>query len=238
MSQAYAVAPLVGTHLRQDHAGREAEEVMDAAHPLRVVLRQVVVDRDDVDALARERVEVRRQGRDQGLALTGLHLGDVAEVEGGATLDLHVVVPLADDPLRRLADRGEGLRHQVVEGLAVREPLLELPGHALELGVAHGDEVVLDRVHRTGHRLELAEDLALADAEDLVKDGWHESRLLEVLRLAAATLPRGWSRPSISAPLSTFSGGIWSPSGGGWADALDDLVRDGAPAPGRRVDRP
>ena len=85
-------ATLVGTHARQDHADGQAEEVVDATHPLGVVLREVVVDRDDVDALAGQRVEVGRQRRDQGLALTGLHLGDVAEVQRRATHDLDVEV--------------------------------------------------------------------------------------------------------------------------------------------------
>ena len=167
------LAALVGLHRRQDHAGGQAEEVVDPAHPLRVVLGQVVVDGDDVDALAVEGVEVRRQGRDQRLALTGLHLGDVAEVERCATHDLDVVVALADDALGRLAHRGERLGHQVVERLARSQTLLELGGLALQLLVGHGHEVVLDGVDRAGHRLQLAQDLALADAEELVDDGRH-----------------------------------------------------------------
>ena len=127
-----------------------------------------------------------------------------AEVQGGTAHDLHVVVALADDPLGGLAHRRERLRHQVIEALAVLEALPELRRHAAELVVAHRDEVVLDGVHRLGHRLELAKDLALTDAEDLVKDGWHESRLLKVLRMAAATLPSGWSRTSISALTTNF----------------------------------
>ena len=92
---------------------------MHPAHPLGVVLREVVVDGDDVDAPAGQRVEVRRERRDQGLALTGLHLGDVAEVQRRATHDLDVEVPLAEHPLGRLADRRERLRHQRVEALPV-----------------------------------------------------------------------------------------------------------------------
>src|SRR3546814_794172 len=88
-----------------------------------------------------------------------------------------VVVALADYPVGRLADRREGLRHDVVEGLAVRQSLLELCSHPAELVVAHLDEVVLDGVDGLGDRLELAKDLALADAEDLVEDGRHEEEL-------------------------------------------------------------
>ena len=98
-------AALDRRHRRQDHAGRQAEEAVHAAHQLGLVLGQVVVDRDDVHALAGERVEVAGGGRDQGLALAGLHLGDVAQVQGGAAHDLDVEVPLAQGAGRRLADR-------------------------------------------------------------------------------------------------------------------------------------
>ena len=71
------------------------------------------------------------------------------------------------------ARRGEGLGHQVVEGLALLEPGLELGGHALQLGVAHLDEVVLDGVDRLGDRLQLTQDLAFADAEQSVENRRH-----------------------------------------------------------------
>ena len=104
----------------------EAEEAVDLAHPLGVAAGQVVVDGDDVDAVAGEGVQVDRQGRDQGLALAGLHLGDPAEVQGHAAHQLDVEVALADGPPGRLPDGGEGLDEQVVERLAVVEPLPEL----------------------------------------------------------------------------------------------------------------
>ena len=130
------------------HVGRadgQAEEAVDAAHPLRVALGQVVVGRDDVHALARDRVQVGGQHGGQRLALTGAHLGDVAHVEGGPTHDLHVEVPLADRAARRLADRGEGLRQDVVEGLPVREPLPEGVGLGPQLGVGELLEAIKSR---------------------------------------------------------------------------------------------
>ena len=105
---------------------------MDLAHPLGVAAGQVVVHRDEVDALAGEPVEVDGQRRHEGLALAGLHLGDPAEVQGGAAHQLHVVVALADDALGGLADDGERLDQQVVEVLAVVEPLAELGGLGLQ----------------------------------------------------------------------------------------------------------
>ncbi len=59
----------------------------------------------------------------EGLALTGLHLGDVAEVQRRAAHHLDVVGPLAEHPVGRLAGRRERLGQQVVEGLTVGVPL-------------------------------------------------------------------------------------------------------------------
>ena len=87
-------SPLVGRHLRQDDADVQPEEAVHAAHPLGVAFGQVVVDGDDVHALAGQRVEVRRQHAGQGLALTGLHLGDVAEVQRRAAHHLNIERPL------------------------------------------------------------------------------------------------------------------------------------------------
>ncbi len=118
-------ALLVG-HVVHDHAGREAEEAVDLAHPLGVALGKVVVHRHDMHALAFEGIEIDRQGGDQGLALAGLHLGDLALVQDHAALELDVERPLAQRPLGSLAHGGEGLDQQVVERLALGEPIPEL----------------------------------------------------------------------------------------------------------------
>ena len=128
---------------------------MHPAHPLGVALGQVVVGRDDVHALAGQRVEVSREDAGQRLALAGPHLGDVAEVQRRAAHDLDVEVALAERALGGLADRGERLGQQVVESLAVRVTLLVLVGVGAQLGVAQGDEVVLDRVDLLAIRLSL-----------------------------------------------------------------------------------
>ena len=64
-----------------DHADAQAQEAVELAHPVGVALRQVVVDGDDVHALACQRVQVHRQRGDQRLAFAGAHLGDLALVQ-------------------------------------------------------------------------------------------------------------------------------------------------------------
>ena len=93
-----------------DDADRQPEEAVDAAHPLGVAPGQVVVDGDDVDALAGERVQVGRQRRDERLAFAGLHLGDAAAVQHHAADELDVEVPHVQHAPAGLADHRERFR--------------------------------------------------------------------------------------------------------------------------------
>ena len=120
------------------------EEVVDGRVPAGVAAGQVVVDGDQVGALAQQRVEVEGEGGHQGLALTGLHLGDLAVVEHDAPHQLDVEVAHPEDPARRLADHREGLREDLVEPLRLlRLALLLLPAGelALDLRLALGAHV-------------------------------------------------------------------------------------------------
>ncbi len=83
---------VVGQFLLQD-ADRQAQGVVDPCRPLGVAQREVIVDRRDVDALADQRVQGGRQGRDQRLAFTGRNLGHRAVVQHGARGKLHVERP-------------------------------------------------------------------------------------------------------------------------------------------------
>ena len=114
-----------------DDADGEAEEAVDLAHPLGVALGQIVVDRDDVDAAAGERVEVAGKRGDEGLAFAGLHLGDLAGVQDDAADELDVEVAHADGALAGLTDDGEGLGQDGVERLLFGgvDARLEVVGH-------------------------------------------------------------------------------------------------------------
>ena len=133
MSAAVGDLPLLVVQVVLDDADRHAEEAVDPAHPLRVAAGQVVVDGDDVDALAFEGVQVGGQGGDERLAFAGLHLGDLAAVQHDAADQLHVEVPHVEHAAAGLADHREGLGQQVVERFAVGEPLAEFGGLLAQL---------------------------------------------------------------------------------------------------------
>ncbi len=157
-----------------DHAIRQAQEVVDLTHPVGVAAGQIVVDGDDVDALALERVEVGGQGGDQGLALAGAHFRDAAGVQDHAADHLDVEVAHAQHALAGLADHGEGLGQQAVQRLALGQASLELFGLGLQGLVGQGGVFRLQGVdlrHLGGHRLDLA---FVGRAEELFGEAEHE----------------------------------------------------------------
>ncbi len=126
--------------------GGHAEEAVDLAHPASVAPGEVVVDGDDVDALAGECAEIDRKRRHQRLAFAGLHLGDVAFVQYHAADQLHVEMALAEGALGRLAHGGEGGNQHVVEGLAFGERLAKFGGTGLQRFVRERRDLGLERI--------------------------------------------------------------------------------------------
>ena len=120
---AVALLALLVVQIVHDDADRHAQALVDAAHPFGVALGQVVVDRDDVHALAFERVQIDGQRGDQRLAFTGSHFGDFAAMQNDAADQLHVEVPHVEDAAAGFAHDGEGLDQQVVERRALGESL-------------------------------------------------------------------------------------------------------------------
>ncbi len=96
--------------------------MIDGPHPLSVAASQVVVDRDDVNALASQAIERGCERAGQGLAFAGLHLGDAALVQDDAAHHLLVEVAHRQGALHGFARRGEDLGQDLVHG--VLDPLL------------------------------------------------------------------------------------------------------------------
>jgi hypothetical protein len=150
---------------------------VDAAHVVGRELGEVVVHRHQMDTLATECVEVRGQGADEGLALTGLHLGDPAEVECGATHHLDVEVPLARHAGGGLAHHGERLCEDVVEVLAALEATTELRGLGAQRVVGERLHPRLEPVDVRDQALECLELLAFAGAKDAIEQFHADSSL-------------------------------------------------------------
>ena len=224
--------------LGADPAHGQPEEPVDLAHPVRVAAGQVVVHRDDVHAPPRQGVEVHGQGRDQGLALAGLHLGDPPEVQRHAPHELHVEVALAEHPPRRLAHGGEGVDEQVVEGLAVVEPLPEVDGPVGQVVVGQGLHLGLELVDEGNELCQPADLLSLAGPQDAVKTlmtpGVYRRALPAQRRMPArAAGPAGAGRSAWSGAVAGVVrpwGGRGSGGGASAPPAFPSTARPGARA--------
>ncbi len=138
-----------------DDADRQTEEAVERRHPFRVALGEIIVDRDDVDAFAFERVQVDGQRRDERLAFARAHLGDFAFVKHHAADELHVEMTHAQSALAGFARDGEGFDEQIFERLALSDPLAELGG-------LRGERFVAEGLHRWFELIDARHDAAQA----------------------------------------------------------------------------
>ncbi|MND35728.1 hypothetical protein D3C80_263720 [compost metagenome] len=122
------LAALVVVQPVNNDAGGEAEEAVKPAHGGGVALGKVVVDGNDMHALAGERVEVDRKRCHQRLAFTRLHFGDGAAVQDHTARQLHVEGTHVENTARCFAGHGKSRDQQVVQRLAVCQLLAELGG--------------------------------------------------------------------------------------------------------------
>ena len=132
-------------HLVLDATDGEPEPAQEVPHPFGVAAGEVVIDRDQLAIAARERVQVKGQGGDEGFPFAGRHFGDLLLVEGDAADELDVemhhlpgLFMVADDGGRAaeaaggVLDHGERFGEEGVEGLALGEAGLELGGLAFD----------------------------------------------------------------------------------------------------------
>ncbi len=149
-----------------DDADGEPEEAIDRTHPVRVALREVFVDGDDVYAFTRERIQVGGQRRHQRLAFAGAHLGDAAIVERETADELHVEVAHLHRATRSLADHRKRFGSEVVERRAFGEALAEFDGLGAEGFVAQRLQRRLE-CGRLAHRRFIAfDDAVVATAKE------------------------------------------------------------------------
>ena len=186
-------------HLRQIDADRQAQEAIDPPHPVRVALREIVVDGDEVDAGAGQRIEIDRQRRDERLALARAHFGDLAVVQRHAADQLHVEMAHLQHALAGFAHDGECLGQQRVECFPVGAARLELRGLGLQRRVGQRGGRGLQRVDLPDDRAVLLQQPLVAAAEDAGEDVDHEAftcrrgRKKQGVRTASPLIPSAFA---------------------------------------------
>jgi hypothetical protein len=132
---AVGAAPLGRSLVVDDAVDREAQEAVHLPHPLRVPGGEIIIDRDHVDGKARHGYRGGRQGRDEGLALPRVHLGEKSLEQSIAAGHLAVEGAHSQDSRIGLADQRKRLRDEVVLEALPPEPHLQGLGPLPELPV-------------------------------------------------------------------------------------------------------
>ena len=153
-----------------DDAGGQAEKTVELAHPFGIAPGQIIVDGDDVHALAGQRVEIDGQRGDQRLALARLHLRDAAFVKDHAANQLNVEGAQAKRTSRGFAHGGKCRHQKVVDGRALFDLLSEQIGAGTKLFVGKGLKLGLERVDRVDLRPQCLDLPVVRGAEDLAGD--------------------------------------------------------------------
>ena len=114
-----------------NHATGQAKEVIQLSHPSRVTLGQIVVDRNDMHALAFKGIEHNRQCGNKCLTFTGLHFGNLALVQSHGSKELHIIMSHAKDTTTCLPHQRKNLRQYIIESLFSRLDLITIYGNLL-----------------------------------------------------------------------------------------------------------
>ena len=136
---------LLRLHIVQDNANLESQELMYLSHPLRITLSQIVIDRDNMHALALQCVQIRREQTGLRLTFTGSHLGDPSLMQDDTTDQLYPVMLCIQNPARRLTHYRVGFHQKVVQRLSICQSFLKFLCLISELLITQLDHLRTER---------------------------------------------------------------------------------------------
>ena len=119
-----------------DQADGKAEEAVQLAHPLAVTRREVLVDGNNVYALAGQRIKINGAGGHQRFTFAGFHLGNTAVMQGHAADELNIEVTHTKYTHRSFSYHGKGLHQQIIQRGTIGQTLFELGSFGFKLFIA------------------------------------------------------------------------------------------------------
>ena len=135
-----------GPHALLNETNGQTQELVDGSHPLGIPAGQIIVERQDVDAVAGQGIEIGGQDCDQGLAFAGLHLDQLALVQSDPAEHLDIEGTHRDHAAGGLPHQGKRLDEQFVQRDPRPRREIRLVRHLLQAVVRSLLEFVLPRV--------------------------------------------------------------------------------------------
>ena len=106
---------------------------MNRAHPGGVPGSQVIVDRNHMDTLSFQGIQIRRKRGNHGLTFTGFHFSDTSLMQDDTAHQLYAEGFHVQDSSGSLTHRGISLRKQVIQCFPFGETLPEFLRLILQL---------------------------------------------------------------------------------------------------------
>ena len=98
---------------------------MDLTHPLGISFCQVIIDRNDMNALAVQCIQVGRKGGYQCLTFTSLHLRNTSLMQNNAADQLNPIMTHTKNSVCRLTNNRKGFNQQIIQRLSLCKPLFK-----------------------------------------------------------------------------------------------------------------
>ena len=157
-------------HARDNRAYGHTKEFEQWAVPVSITTSQIVVHGHNVNALTRQRVQIRRQSRYQGLTLTGTHLGDAAFMQRDTTDQLDVEMAHPHYAATGFATNSECFWQKIVQRLTFLDSLPEFACFCTQLFIAECFHVFFERVDAGDDLAHTFEFTAVLTAENFAEN--------------------------------------------------------------------
>ena len=113
-------------------ANTQTQIFINLSHPAGIAAGQIIIYCHHMNALARQRIQIDRQRRDQRFTLTCFHLGNAALMQDKPAYQLNIKMALPQCPARCLSDSGKGVYQQIIFALAGLQAFTKLFCHAFQ----------------------------------------------------------------------------------------------------------
>ena len=128
---------IVVFHTRNDKSGAESHKGVNSAHFVPSAFCKIVVDRDDMNSLPCECVEVCRKSGDKRLSFTGFHLGNSSLMKDDTAYQLNMEWAFAEHSVICLSHRRKGIGKYIIECLTRSKTFFEPRCYCLKFRIAH-----------------------------------------------------------------------------------------------------
>ena len=116
---------LIKIQIMNNQTYRESKELINLSHPLAVSFCQVIIDRNDMSALAFQRIQINRCYSDQRLTFTSTHFGNVATVKNHTPDKLYIILTHTENTAGSFPYNSKSLRQDIIQCFSISQTVFK-----------------------------------------------------------------------------------------------------------------